>query len=225
MDRRLSVIIPALDEADQVAAAIDSAWASGATQVIVVDGGSRDATAAIAQSSGALVIDSPPSRGVQLHAGALASDGETLLFLHADNRLPIPPNRRVIDQIAAAGVPSWGALRQRIDDPRFVYRVVAAGNAVRVRLFGRAFGDQALFVRRENYFAVGGFPAVPLMEDVMLSAALRRQSRPVLIDGPVAVDARRWHRRGLVRQTWLNWRIQTAFALGVSPERLRQWYR
>ncbi len=222
---RLSVVIPTLNEAGGIAAAVQSAFAGGASEVIVADGGSTDLTTMIARSAGAIVIDGPPGRGRQLHAGAVQTAGDVLLFLHADNRLPGPPLVPVLDQYHAAGCPRWGGLRQRIDAAGAVYRTLEMGNEIRIGLTGRVFGDQAMFVRRELYDAVGGFPAVPLMEDVMLSAALKQHHRPTLLPGPVQVDARRWQRRGIVRQTLLNWQIQYAFARGVSPERLARRYR
>ena len=116
-------------------------------------------------------------------------------------------------------------MRQRIDAEQTIFRVVEWGNALRVRVRAVAFGDQAIFVRRDWYLDAGGFEPVPLMEDVRLSNRLRRRGRPLLIDGPVVISPRRWQRRGVVRQTLLNWTLQMAHAMGVSPERLRDFYR
>ncbi len=217
----VSVVIPTLDEQATVGGAIDSAWQAGAGEVIVCDGGSRDATESRARQAGASkLVRSVPGRGIQLNAGARFARGEFVLFLHADSRLT--PD--CLRQLAETRGAEWGGFRQRIDSPRMIYRWLEWGNAARVRWRRMPFGDQAIFVRRQLFKQVGGFPEVPLMEDVELSRRLRSTGRPVLLPGPVMTDARRWQRGGVVRQTARNWAIQIAHALGASPESLRHWY-
>ena len=224
----VSVVIPTLNEEARVGLAIRSAIAAGATEVIVSDGGSSDATLAAATRAGATAtVRSLPGRGVQLNAGSTFATGQFILFLHADSQL----GESCLRQIAACSRHSrdpaevvWGGFRQRIEDPSSRYRLLEWGNALRVQLRRLPFGDQAIFVPRSTFKEMGGFAEVPLMEDVELAARLRKLSRPLLLEGPVTVSPRRWQDRGVVRQTLRNWKIQAAYALGASPERLRDWY-
>ncbi len=218
----VSVVIPARNEASTIATAVRSASAAGAAEIIVVDGGSEDATIEVAQQAGAsLIVSCPPGRGIQLSRGATAASGRIVLFLHADNRL----GSACLDQICTHENATWGAFRQHIDSPGRIYRLLEMGNAARARFRRLPFGDQAMFVNRAVLAEQGGVAEIPLMEDVDLSRRLRRVSRPLLLDGPVTVDPRRWQTRGIVRQTLQNWAIQSAYALGVSPVRLNKWYR
>ncbi|MCC9640789.1 TIGR04283 family arsenosugar biosynthesis glycosyltransferase [Rhodopirellula sp. JC740] len=220
---KVSVVIPTWNEAGNIAECVRSALQCGVWEVIVSDGGSQDDTLAVVsslQESRVKLLRSDPGRGVQLRTGANHATGEMLLFLHADNRLPSD----ALEQLAGAGWPKWGGYRQRIDAKGIRFRLLEWGNAYRGRSRSNLFGDQAIFVQRGLYEAVGGFAPVSLMEDVMLSAELRKHSPATLLPGPVSVDARRWKQRGVVRQTLLNWRIQRAFAMGATPDELRQIY-
>ncbi|WP_164100434.1 TIGR04283 family arsenosugar biosynthesis glycosyltransferase [Candidatus Laterigemmans baculatus] len=221
----VSVIIPAIQEARGIERAVRSAIAGGAVETIVVDGGSRDETPERATAAGALVLRSPAGRARQQNVGAAAAKGDVLLFLHADNHLAPTAIDQIAAHFAAAPERRWGALRQRIEDDAASYRLLEWGNAARVRWRGLPFGDQAIFVCREWFGELGGFPDEPLMEDLILASRLRRLSRPVLLDGPVFVDARRWRARGVWRQTWLNLRLQWRFARGASPTELATAYR
>ena len=223
----ISVIIPAFNEAPRIGTAIESAMNEDAGEVIVCDGGSADDTVQVAQTQGATVVRSDPGRGRQLARGADAAKGAFLLFLHADNRLSGGCLTALCDLVNHADDQAqvWGGFRQKIDASGLIYRSLEWGNATRVRLRGMPFGDQAIFVSRSNYRRVGGFQTVPLMEDVLLARALRRQSWPKLIDRAIVVDARRWQKRGIIRQTLRNWGIQFAHSCGVSEDRLAEWYR
>ncbi|MCC9601953.1 TIGR04283 family arsenosugar biosynthesis glycosyltransferase [Stieleria sp. JC731] len=224
-------MIPALNEEANIAKAIRSAHDNGVRNVIVADGGSTDNTITLAQSHQAVVVHTQPGRGLQLAHAARLSNAPMLLFLHADNWLETD----CVEQLCrhANGCTNlghtdqslWGGFRQRIDEAGISYRLLESGNAMRIRLRGLPFGDQAMFVDRKLYQSVGGFQTNPLMEDVVLSQALRRRSWPVLIDACVHVDARRWKKRGIVRQTLRNWGIQTAHFLGVRERQLHRWYR
>lgn len=215
----LSVVIPALNEEACLAAAVRSV--RDQAEVLVVDGGSTDRTAEVARAEGARVIASPPGRGRQLDRGARAATGAWLVFLHADTRLE--PGWAS----AVRGLPSQvvgGAFRFAVDSPRPGYRLIEAGVALRCRLFRLPFGDQGIFVRREVYEMIGGFPPFPLMEDL---AFVRRLART----GPMAFPAvrastspRRWERGGLLATTLRNWRLQALYAAGWSPERLAHLY-
>jgi rSAM/selenodomain-associated transferase 2 len=220
----ISVIIPTLNEAARIESAVTRAWQAGAHEVIVVDGGSQDATSILARQAGGQVKQSPPGRGCQLNLGARSAAGEVLLFQHADSWLDpacIGQVRRALTDPRVLG----GAFRQRIEAKGLRFRLLEWGNAWRARRLGLPYGDQGIFVRHEVFEQLGGFPEVPLMEDLILMRALRRQAWPILLPGPIHVDARRWRRHGVVRQTLRNWSLATAFRLGVAPERLARFYR
>lgn len=222
---RLSIIIPTFNESPHIAAAIASARDAGADEILVIDGGSTDDTAAIAARCGATVRHGAAGRGRQLALGGREATGDWLLFLHADNVLHRSDGgRNVREQLSDAGWPVWGGLRQRIDATGLAFRWLEWGNATRVRSLSRVFGDQAMFVQRTTYEHVGGFQEIDLMEDVRLSQLLKSHSPAVLLDGPVGVSARRWQARGVMRQTARNWSIQIAHACGVGPTTLRRWY-
>lgn len=218
----VSVVIPAINEEQTIENAICSAYAAGATDVIVSDGGSQDRTREVAIDLGvSKVVRSLPGRGIQLNSGALLAEKETILFLHADNTL----GEECLKQICRHPDTLWGAFRQHIDSTRHIYRTIECGNSLRVRWRRMVFGDQAMFVRASQFKQMGGFAEVPLMEDVDLSKRLRKRAKPLLLDGPVTIDARRWEEHGVVRQTIRNWSIQLSYCCGVSPEKLKRRYR
>lgn len=222
--RELSIIIPVLNEEPTIAAAIERAWCLHPLEVLVVDGGSRDRTAALAQAAGATVLHAPQGRGVQQNAGAHQAQGAVLLFLHADTWLA-PQATVQLEHALARDDVHWGAFQQQIEAEGALYRWLERGNAWRAGVRGRPYGDQGIFVRRSAFEHVGGFPEVQLMEDVLLARALRRLSRPVLLPGPIHVSPRHWERRGVIRQTLVNWGLLALAAVGVPPDRLAQWYR
>lgn len=226
MEKSVSIIILTLNESANIESSLRSAGALGGLEIIISDGGSVDDTVAKARhfsgevGGDVIVIDAPRGRGRQLAAAARIAKGDVLLFLHADNRL----HENAIRQLEQSQWPVWGGFRQRIDAPQLPFRALEIGNLMRARLLGRVLGDQAIFVHRRQYEEIGGFADVELMEDVMLSSRLYRHHRPRMLAGPVTVDPRRWLRRGVVQQTWLNWQIQYAFARGATPEELRKRY-
>jgi rSAM/selenodomain-associated transferase 2 len=220
--KRLSVVIPALDEETFVAQAVASARAGGPdVEVIVVDGGSSDRTREIAASAGASVMEAPRSRGIQLDVGARRASGEWLVFLHADTCLePGWAN-------ALASLPEeviGGAFRFAVDSPRRGYRPIEAGVALRCRLFRMPYGDQAIFCRRSSYEAAGGFPHLPLMEDVAFVRRLARAGRLGFPPVRAFTSCRRWERHGLMRTTLMNLGFLGLYALGVPPQRLARLY-
>jgi rSAM/selenodomain-associated transferase 2 len=219
----VSIIIPTLNEAENIGSAITRAWQTGPREVIVVDGGSSDATCTIAAAHQCLLLQGPRGRGVQQNLAARHARGEVLLFLHADTWLEPGALEQVTSALDDRRVLA-GAFCQQIDAPGRRYRLLERGNALRAGRWGRPFGDQGIFVRREMFERVGGFPEVALLEDVLLMRRVRRYGWPVLLPGPIHVSPRRWQREGVVRQTLRNWLLLTAATLGVSPARLAAFY-
>ena len=217
----VSVIIPTLNEQDQVVEAIRSAQNAGASEIIVCDGGSQDETHRVATEAGITQwVHSPPGRGIQLAAGLAVAQRKTVLFLHADNQL----DPACLHQMGQHPEFTWGAFQQRITSPRWPFRLIEWGNAARVRWRSMAFGDQALFADRASLIQHGGISEIPLMEDVDLSQRLRKIAPPVLLPGPVMISPRRWEETGILRQTLRNWNLQWRHARGDSPESLTKRY-
>ena len=215
----LSVVIPTLNEERCVAEAVGSV--RGEAEVIVVDGGSQDATVDAARRAGATVLDSPRGRGLQLDRGARAAGGEWLLFLHADTRLEAGWSEALRGQPADV---VGGAFRFAVDAPARAYRFIEAGVALRCRLFHLPFGDQGIFVRRGIYGMIGGFPPFPLMEDLAFARRLRRAGRMAFPAVRAFTSARRWERGGVAATTLRNLGLQALYAAGFSPERLARLY-
>ena len=224
MPTRISIVIPVLDEAGRIVAtlaALAPLRAQGA-ELIVVDGGSSDGTAALCKGLADAVLSAPRGRALQMNAAARAASGAVLLFLHADTRLPDD----ALAQIAqAVQTQPWGRFDVRIAGRSPILPVVAALMNTRSRLTGIATGDQALFVRRDAFDAVGGFPAQPLMEDIELCKRLRRLGRPACLRAKVVTSGRRWDSRGAWRTIGLMWRLRLLYWLGVPAERLAAAYR
>jgi rSAM/selenodomain-associated transferase 2 len=221
---RLSVVVPTLDEADGIAAhlaALAPLRERGA-EVIVVDGGSRDGTPALARPLADEILTAPRGRASQMNAGAEAASGDVLLFLHADTLLPPDADRLVAE--ALAGGPEWGRFDVAIEGSHPLLRVVARAMNLRSRLTGIATGDQAIFVTAGTFRAVGGYAAIPLMEDIALSRALKRRSRPACLSAKATTSGRRWETRGVVRTILAMWRLRAAFFLGADPRRLAAAY-
>jgi rSAM/selenodomain-associated transferase 2 len=223
MKTTISVIIPALNEAACIARAIRAAWALGVDEVIVVDGHSLDATPEIARHHGAMVLSSPIGRANQQNVGAMKSRGDVLLFLHADNWLEPDAGQQLRDCLGNPKI-LGGAFQQHIEAPGHLYRLLEWGNAARVRWRGMAYGDQAIFMRRDTFESLNRFPPVKLMEDVLLMRSFRQLAWPVLLPGPVHVHPRRWQQHGVILQTLRNWTLQLAHAAGFSPDRLAHFY-
>jgi rSAM/selenodomain-associated transferase 2 len=221
---RLSVVIPALNEAPRLPALLArlQPWRARGAEVIVVDGASDDGTAALAAAGCDRVLVSARGRATQMNAGARAGAGAALLFLHADTQLPDDAPEQVLDALARH---AWGRFDVRIEGRPWMLRIVALGMNLRSRGTGIATGDQALFVRRELFEAVGGYPAQPLMEDIELSRRLRARCWPVCLRGPAITSGRRWESRGVWRTIVLMWSLRWAYWRGVPADELARRYR
>jgi rSAM/selenodomain-associated transferase 2 len=222
--RRLTIVVPVLDEAAIITAALQALAplrARGA-EVIVVDSGSGDGTPALAASLADRVIAASQGRGAPMNAGAAFGSGDALLFLHADTVLPDNADGLIA---AALDQRAWGRFDLRIAGGHPFLAVVARMINWRSRLTGIATGDQAIFVTRTAFEAVGGFPDLPLMEDIALSQRLKRLCRPYCIGTPAVTSGRRWEYHGVLRTVFLMWRLRLAYYLGVAPTHLAAQYR
>jgi rSAM/selenodomain-associated transferase 2 len=220
----VGVVIPVINEIANLRAAVERAWAAGANRVLIADGGSSDGTWGLASDLNCERVQSSPGRGIQLNRGARQLDSTVVLFLHADCWL-VPGSIEQIRDAIRSGRAGWGGFHQRIENAALPYRLLEFGNRQRVWWQRMLYGDQGLWVRRDWYEAVGGFPEIPLMEDFVLSQRLAKLGRPRLLAGPLMVNARRWEKRGVLRQTLLNWRISMMFRCGAKPEELVKLYR
>ncbi len=222
---RLSIIVPMLNEALTIGALLTSLvnFQRRDAEIILVDGGSSDKTELIAHSYSDKVIVAPRGRASQMNAGAAKANGEVLLFLHADTLLPKNADI-LIENAFAHSAQVWGRFDVRIVPKTPLLTVVAWMMNWRSRLSSVVTGDQAMFVRRSAFDAVGGVPDIPLMEDVALSKALKRLSAPICLHDKVSTSARRWLKHGVVRTIWLMWRLRLAYFLGVAPGELARRY-
>lgn len=219
----VSVIIPTWNEQERLPAAVASTRFLPAAEVLVVDGGSRDETCAVAAAAGARVLVAPRGRASQMNAGARAAEGDVLLFLHADCQLPENAGAALRAALRDPGV-GWGAFRHRIDSPRRLLRVIEAADNFRAEVLRRPYGDQAIFVRRSLFDQVGGFPEVPLLEDVLLARRLRRAGRFRAAAATVQTDSRRWERYGVLRVTAVNSLVLVGAGLGLPISWLARLY-
>ncbi len=223
LNPRLSVVIPALNEAATVAQAIASASEAGAHEVIVADGGSADGTSNVATDAGARVVHCEQGRSLQMNAGAGSAVGDILLFLHADTVLPAASFEHIREAMAHVDT-VLGSFRFAAGDPaRAVDRLISLGGVWRHRIFQLPYGDQALFVRARDFADLGGFPPLPVMEDHEFSQRCRRLGSLETVPATARSSARAWHRHGLVRTTLTNAAVIAGYRIGVPPERLAVW--
>ncbi|MBU6299363.1 MAG: TIGR04283 family arsenosugar biosynthesis glycosyltransferase [Alphaproteobacteria bacterium] len=221
----LSIIIPVLNESSLIEKCLWqlAEFRAQGVEVIVVDGGSNDVTERAARPLADRVLTATRGRALQMNAGAHAASSDTLLFLHVDTELP--PGADAM--IAAALAPPkrvWGRFDVRIVPATPLLAIVARLMNLRSRLSGIATGDQAIFVRRSAFVAIGGYPDIPLMEDIELSKRLKRMSKPICLRTRVSTSARRWLKYGVVRTIFLMWRLRLAYSLGADPLKLARRY-
>jgi rSAM/selenodomain-associated transferase 2 len=221
----LSIVIPTLNEETTIVSALDALATLRAVgcDVIVADGGSSDRTVALARPRCDQVVAAPRGRGAQMNAGAAAGRGDVLLFLHADTRLPDGADGLILGELARSQR-AWGRFDVHIAGRHPLLGMVAYLMNWRSRLTGIATGDQAIFVERSAFVAAGRFPDIALMEDLALSARLRRVTRPLCLSACVTTSGRRWDDHGFVRTILLMWRLRAAFFRGADPASLARAY-
>jgi len=225
---RLSIIVPVLNEATCIGAALAALGPlrRHGHEVIVVDGGSSDGTPEVARGGADQVLAAPQGRASQMNAGAHAASGEVFLFLHADTLLPAGADRAIEAGLTATGRHRvWGRFDVHIEGASPMLPVVAWFMNLRSRASGIATGDQAMFVRREAFVRVSGFPPLALMEDVAMSTRLKRLSPPLCLREIVATSGRRWERHGVLRTIVLMAWLRLRFFFGAAPSRLARSYR
>ncbi|MDP1679009.1 MAG: TIGR04283 family arsenosugar biosynthesis glycosyltransferase [Candidatus Nitrotoga sp.] len=223
---KLSIIIPVLNEADGLPSLIDRLMSlrDSCTEVIVVDGGSKDDSTQVAFRDGIQVIQAERGRARQMNAGAAIAHGDVLLFLHADTALP-PFADQLIKAALALNGRVWGRFDVCINGRPFMLRVIGHLMNWRSRLTGIATGDQAIFVTRPAFESVDGFPDQPLMEDIELSKRLLMLSRPICLADQVITSGRRWEAHGVWRTIFIMWRLRWAYWRGVPASELAKIYR
>ena len=220
----LSIIIPVLNEAAGIVSQLEALQAlrNAGAILILVDGGSSDNTTELAKPLVDQLIDSSRGRAVQMNTGAQASKSEVLLFLHADTRLPPAADEHIREAIAS-GAP-WGRFDIRIDAAHPLLRIVERMMNWRSRLTGIATGDQAIFVRRDLFEETGGYPELPLMEDIVFTTRLKQIAPPACLRPRVITSGRRWEKHGAARTIFLMWRLRTEFYFGADPAKLAARY-
>lgn len=219
---KISIIIPVLNEAYHLAKTLAVLSEATNVELIVVDGGSQDETIAVAQTADAKVISSIPGRAVQMNLGAVIASGDILLFLHADTRLPLKFDTIIRETLAHSIA---GAFELKIDLPSVGVRLVEWGTNLRSRYLQLPYGDQAIFLKKSVFEAVSGFSELPIMEDFEFVQRLKQHGNIKIVPASVLTSGRRWQTLGVVRTTLINQFIIAAYLLGVSPDRLKQWYR
>ena len=220
---RISVVIPVLNEEKSIATTLAALAPLKPHELIIVDGGSSDRTAEICNRLGATVLSSPRGRGLQMNHGAWQASGDVLLFLHADTRLP---GSAFGDILRALGNPQCvgGRFDVKLDGAHWMLGVVGAMISLRSRLSRVATGDQAIFVRREIFIELGGYPDIPLMEDVAFAQALKRRGAVACLRSRVVTSARRWEREGIWGTIFKMWMLKSLYLVGISPVRLKRYY-
>jgi len=224
----LSIVIPALNEAAGLEATLQALQPLRlrGVELVLADGGSSDSTPTLAQPWVDAVVDAPRGRALQMNAGAARARADVLLFLHADTRLPPLADVLVLQAVQRSDKGAcWGRFDVRIEGRPWMLRVVAALMNLRSRASGIATGDQAIFITREAFERVGGFPEQALMEDIEISRRLKRLGRPACLRARVCTSGRRWEQRGVWRTIVLMWRLRWRYWRGESPARLAEAYR
>lgn len=221
---RISVIVPVLNEEQTLADTLSSIPRSLPHEIIVVDGGSEDRTASVAAEFTDCVVTTSRGRAVQMNHGAELARGEYLLFLHADCKLPKSALEMICEVLSMRGVVA-GAFDLAIDHPSFRFRIIEFGANARSRLTSVPYGDQGLFLRKDVFSGVGGFPVLPIMEDIAIARKLKKCGRIVFVRHPISASPRRWLKEGVFYTTFRDWGMALSYSLfNVSPDVLKRYY-
>ena len=220
----ISIIIPTLNEAENLPATLASTKSSVDLEIIVVDGGSDDRTLELANSFGVRLLTTTANRARQINAGGLAARSKVLLFLHGDTRLPSGFESYVQDVLAMPGIVA-GAFRLGIDGSKFGLRIIEMLANFRSRFLKMPYGDQAIFLRADLFHTVGGFPDMVIMEDFVLMKRIKKEGRIVIAPVPVKTSARRWRKLGILKTTLINQAVLLGYFFGRDHEKLARWYR
>ncbi len=221
----ISVVLPCLNEGRILRTALRRLqfMRQRGDELILVDGGSRDASAELARGLVDRILRTEPGRARQMNAGAQAARHPILWFLHLDSVAPLNADQAIRRAIGEGAC--WGRFEVRLSGRDWLLRVIERMMNLRSTWSGIATGDQGIFVTRECFQSVGGFPQIALMEDVALSRLLKRKGRPARIRRALTASSRRWERQGILRTVFLMWRLRLAYTLGADPERLARIYR
>lgn len=221
--RKISIIIPILNEAKILDRTLSRLQPElGPHELIIVDGGSNDNSVCIAEKYGE-VLTSARGRAKQLNVGAAAATGDILLFLHADVWLETGALKAVESALLSGYIA--GGFRQKIDSKRILYRLIEIAGDIRGKYLKVFYGDSGIFLARADFEKIGGFPDLPILEEMEFSKGLRKLGKTTLIVPHIHLSARRWEARGIIRTTLNNWLITLLYFLKVSPERLAKLYR
>lgn len=223
---QLSIIIPTLNEESTIAATLDTIEITKKDiEVILVDGYSTDKTIALSQPYDTLILQTEKGRARQMNEGAEHAKGSILLFLHADTLLPHNYSTLISRAILEHKETAWGYFDVALSGTRTAFRIIETMINFRTALSQVASGDQAIFVKRDIFFDVGGFPNIELMEDIAFTKRLKRISKPARIKQRVTTSSRRWSDSGIVRTILLMWSLRLAFYFGINPSRLKAFYK
>lgn len=219
----ISIIIPVRNEEVAIGPCLDSLADYSDLEILVVDGGSSDQTIQEIQRRGYKPVSSAPGRGKQQHTGAKAASGDFFLFLHCDTSLPrnfTTHVRKILEQEGVAA----GAFQLAINAQGLGYRIIEYSANLRSRLLQLPYGDQALFIKKETYFAANGFPDQPILEELDFLSRLKNLGRIVIAPDYATTSARRWQQHGIMKTTIVNQLMLAGWVMGISPERLARWY-
>ncbi|MBI3601088.1 MAG: TIGR04283 family arsenosugar biosynthesis glycosyltransferase [Nitrospinae bacterium] len=230
---KLSIIIPTLNEESSIEKNLPLIKKELSAEIIVADGGSKDKTVEVAKRFTELVSISAAGRGIQMNSGASISTGDWLLFLHTDSIISELGIQRMIEVMRNENPPFFkggqrgvigGAFRLKIDSDRISLKIISSIANIRSRFFNIAYGDQGIFVKRDIFYKIGGYPHIPIMEDVEFVMKLKKRGKFVILPDYITVSSRRWDKEGVVYCTLRNWILILLYFMGISPHKLKGWY-
>lgn len=221
---KISVVVPIFNEESTILDTLNILdGLEGDKEIVLVDGGSTDKTVDLIGNR-AKLVKSPKGRAKQMNHGSAVTTGEAILFLHCDSKV----EKSVLKGISKALIDTkvvGGGCKLEIDDPRLIFKIIAFGSNLRPKMSGIFFGDQGIFVRREVFDKIGGFPDIELMEEWEFCRKLKRVGKLVQISERIFTSARRWHKNGIWKTIWLMHKLKVLYLRGVEPEELNRIYR